>query len=86
MITTLATKNNSKKEHWCKLKKFKLRWQFVKKIKSNHIHLKEIHLKNKYYTHRWRKTLGVFFQFCQVGGLAIIHNRNEPNLDRGQRG
>jgi hypothetical protein len=25
-----------------------------------------------------------FFQFCQVGGLATIHNINEPNLARCQ--
>jgi hypothetical protein len=24
------------------------------------------------------------FEFCQVGGLAIIHKRKEPNLARGQ--
>jgi hypothetical protein len=22
-----------------------------------------------------------FHQFCQVGGLAIIHKRNEPNVE-----
>jgi hypothetical protein len=27
---------------------------------------------------------GIFFQICQVGGLAIIHKWNEPNLARGQ--
>jgi hypothetical protein len=27
---------------------------------------------------------GFSFQFCQVGGLAIIHERNEPNLATGQ--
>jgi len=26
----------------------------------------------------------MFLQFCQVGGLAIIHKRKEPNLARGQ--
>jgi hypothetical protein len=27
---------------------------------------------------------GFFFQLCQVGGLTIVPNRNEPNLARGQ--
>jgi hypothetical protein len=25
-----------------------------------------------------------FLQFCQLGGQAIIHKRNEPNLATGQ--
>jgi hypothetical protein len=29
---------------------------------------------------------GLFFQFCEVGGLAIIHEMNEPNLARGKTG
>jgi hypothetical protein len=29
---------------------------------------------------------GVFsFEFCEVGGLAIIHKRTWPNLATGQR-
>jgi hypothetical protein len=27
---------------------------------------------------------GSLFQYCQVGGLAIVHERNEPNLATGQ--
>jgi hypothetical protein len=27
----------------------------------------------------------VFFQFCEVGGLAIIHNQASPNLVTGWR-
>jgi hypothetical protein len=30
-------------------------------------------------------TIGIFFaQFCEVGGLVIIHKRDESNLARGQ--
>jgi hypothetical protein len=29
---------------------------------------------------------GLFFQFCEVGGLAIIHKMNEPNLAIGRTG
>jgi hypothetical protein len=29
---------------------------------------------------------GFFSQFCQVGGLAIIHQRTEPKLARGWTG
>jgi hypothetical protein len=26
----------------------------------------------------------LFFQLCEVGGLRIVPNRNEPNLAQGQ--
>jgi hypothetical protein len=29
---------------------------------------------------------GFFSQFCQVGGLAIVHQRTEPKLARGWTG
>ncbi len=29
---------------------------------------------------------GLFFQFCEVGGGAIIHKMNEPNLAKGKTG
>jgi hypothetical protein len=29
---------------------------------------------------------GFLFPFCEVGGLTVLHKRNEPNLARGQTG
>jgi hypothetical protein len=28
----------------------------------------------------------LFLLFCEVGGLAMLHKRNEPNLVRRQKG
>jgi hypothetical protein len=31
-------------------------------------------------------SLFLILLFCEVGGLAILHKRNEPNLGRRQKG